>query len=74
MNKIIEQISFWGAVVASLLLALNISCSGWAFIPFLLSNAATIYLLKKSNAPTVILYQSYFFVIVNLIGIGRWLL
>jgi hypothetical protein len=74
MKILIEQISFWGAVIASLLLALNIPISGWAYILFLLSNLASIYLLKNSNAPKVLIYQIFFFIIINLVGIGRWLL
>jgi hypothetical protein len=74
MNTIIEQISFWGAIIGSLLLALHIPVSGWAYIPFLMSNVATIYLLRSSNAPKVIGWQCVFFIIINIIGIGRWLL
>jgi hypothetical protein len=74
MRTLIEHISFWGAVIGSLLLALNIPVSGWAYIPFLLSNFATIYLLKHSNASKAISWQAWVFIVVNLIGIGRWLL
>jgi len=74
MKTVIEQISFWGAVIGSLLLALHIPVSGWAYIPFLLSNFATIYLLRNSNAPKVIGLQCVFFIIINLIGITQWLL
>lgn len=74
LKTIIEQVSFWGAVLGSLLLALNIPVSGWAYIPFLLSNFASIYILRHSNAPNVIMYQIFFFIVINIIGIGRWLL
>jgi hypothetical protein len=74
MKTVIEQISFWGAVVGSLLLALHIPISGWAYIPFLMSNVASIYLLRKTNVPKVISYQIVFFIIINLIGITQWLL
>jgi hypothetical protein len=74
MRTLIEHISFWGAVIGSLLLALHIPVSGWAYIPFLLSNFATIYLLKHSNASKAVSWQSWFFIFINLIGIGRWLL
>jgi hypothetical protein len=75
MKTLIEQISLWGAIVGSLLLALNIPVSGWAYIPFLLSNLATLYLLKNVNqVPKVLTWQIVFFIIINLIGIGRWLL
>jgi hypothetical protein len=74
METLIEQISFWGAIIGSLLLALHITVSGWAYILFMLSNIATIYLLKKSDAPKIIGWQCWFFIVINLIGIGRWLL
>jgi len=74
MKTLIEQISLWGAIIGALLIALNITISGWAFIPFLLSNIATIYLLKKSDAPKVIGWQCWFFLFVNILGIVRWLL
>jgi len=74
MNTIIEQVSFWGAVVGSVLLALNIPISGWAYIPFLISNIATIYLLKRSNAPKIVAWQSGFFIFINIVGIVRWLI
>jgi len=74
MKTLIEQISFWGAIVGSLLLALHIPISGWAYIPFLLSNIASMYLLKHSNAPKVLSYQIVFFIAINLVGITQWLL
>jgi hypothetical protein len=74
MNVLIRRVSLWGAVLGASLLALHISISGWAYIPFLLSNFATIYLLRKSNAPKEIEYQSLFFIVINLIGIVRWLI
>jgi len=74
MQMLLEQISFWGAVIGSLLLALHIPVSGWAYIPFLMSNFATIYLLRKTNAPKVIGWQCVFFIVINIIGIGRWML
>lgn len=74
MDTLVGQISFWGAIIGSLLLALHISLSGWAYIPFLISNIATIYLLKSSNAPKIIGWQCWFFIFINTVGIVRWLL
>ncbi len=74
MKILVEQIALWGSVIGSLLLALNLPISGWAFIPYLVSNIATIYLLSQSDAPKVLTYQCIFFIAVNMIGIGRWLL
>lgn len=74
MKLIIEQLSFWGAITGALLLALNIPVSGWAFIPYLASNIANVYLLRNSTAPKVIEYQVWVFIIINVIGIVRWLI
>jgi hypothetical protein len=74
MKILIEQISFWGAIVGSLLLAIHIPISGWAYIPFLLSNIASLYLLRHTNAPKVLSYQIVFFIAINLVGISQWLL
>lgn len=74
MKIFFEQMSFWGAVLASLLLALNLPISGWAYILFLTSNVATSYILRGTNTPKVIVYQNYYFVLINIIGIVRWLL
>lgn len=74
MQHIIEHISFWGGVLGAALLAVHISVSGWAYIPFLLSNIASIVLLRNSNASRSIEYQCWFFLVINIIGIVRWLL
>jgi hypothetical protein len=74
IEKIIEQAALWGSIVGSLMLALLITISGWAFFPYLIGNLASIYCLRKSNAPKVIEYQCYWFLVINFIGIYRWLL
>lgn len=74
MKTLIEQISFWCGIMAALLLALHIPISGWAYILFLLSNVASYYLLRGTNAPKIISYQLIGFVVINLIGITQWLL
>ncbi len=74
MKIFLEQVSLWGSVIASLLLALHLPYSGWAFILYLFSNFASIYLLKHSDAPKVITYQIVFFIFINLVGINQWLL
>jgi len=74
MRLLIEHISFWSGIVASLLLALNVPVSGWAYILFIISNVITLYLLKNTSAPKVISYQIWFFLLINIVGIIRWLL
>lgn len=74
MKKFIGHISFWGAVVGAILLALNLPISGWGYIPFTMSNLASLHLLRESNGPKPISYQLIFFIIINLIGIYCWLI
>jgi hypothetical protein len=71
--RLLEHVSLWGSVLGATLIALHIPISGWAFIPYLLSNFASIYLLQKSDAPKVIQYQIIYFVIMNIIGVFRWI-
>jgi hypothetical protein len=73
-NTIIGQIAFWGSVIGAILIALHLPISGWAFIPYIVSNIASIYILRKADGPKVITYQAWFFLVINIIGIGRWLL
>lgn len=73
MSIFLEYTSFVGAIVGSLLIALNLPISGWAFIPFMLSNVASIIILRRTNAPKVIVYQAWWFVLINCVGIIRWL-
>jgi len=73
MKIIIEQISFWGAILGTLLLALHLPISGWAYIILIASNAATLFLLKKTDAPKVVSWQIWAFVVINVVGIFCWL-
>lgn len=73
MKTLIEQISLWGAILGSTLLAINISVSGWAYVPFLLSNIASLCVLSRINAPNALILQNLFFVIINIVGLVRWL-
>ncbi len=74
MKVVLEQISFWGAISGALMIAVNLPISGWAFIPFLMSNMSSLYLLRGTNVPRVIVYQLFVFLVINLVGVGRWLL
>lgn len=70
----ISAISFWGAIIGALLLAVNIPVSGWAYIPFLLSNIASFYIMRRDNGPRVITWQITAFTFINVIGLVRWIL
>ena len=49
-KRIIEAISFTGAVVGALFVSLNIGIGAYGYMLFLASNIASIILLRKSNA------------------------
>ena len=72
MIFLIKQLSFWGAVAASLILALKLPFGIIAYILFLISNIASIYLLKDSPEAKVISLQIWFFMFINVIGVVRW--
>jgi hypothetical protein len=74
LKKILEYVSFYGAIFAALLLAINIPISGYAYIIFVCADIATLYLIKNTDAPVVIKKRTIFFMISNFIGIVRWLM
>lgn len=74
VTKIIEYASLITAMVASIMLALHLPFAGWAFVIYLISNATSLYVLKGTNAPKVIMYQMIFFAIINVIGVKQWLI
>jgi hypothetical protein len=72
-RRILELVSFLAAVVGATLVALNIGIGLYGYILFTASSIATIILLRHSNASKVIEWQTYVFVIVNVVGIIRHL-
>ncbi len=74
MKKFISFVSFWCAISDALLLALNIPGSGWAYVILLLSNIASIYIMRRNNGPKVIEWQISAFLLINAVGIIRWIL
>jgi hypothetical protein len=74
LQKTLEMVALFGAIIGSLLLALNIPVSGWAYIPFLMSSLANMWILRGTTAPKVVMYQNVYFSAVNVIGIVRWLI
>ena len=74
LKTISNHLSFWCAIAASLLLALNVPISGWAYILFMMSNITSLYIMRNTTTPDSIKYQIWFFMIINIIGIIRWLI
>ena len=70
IEKLANIIALGGAVTGSALVAANIGAAGIGYIMFLASSIASVYLLmRSSDAPTSLIYQNVFFVVINLIGI-----
>ena len=69
VKKLLELISFWFAVIGATCVALNIGIGLYGYILFTVASFCTIILLRQSNAPKVIEWQTYVFVIVNVVGI-----
>lgn len=70
--RVIEALSLGGAIIGSALLAFNVGLNQLGYVFFLISSCATIYLLVRSNASKAVLYQTFWFSLVNVIGILRW--
>jgi hypothetical protein len=70
---VIKWVGTFSGIAGSLLVALNISISGYGFILFTISSISwgvAAWIMKETS---LLMLQSVFFV-VNIIGISRWLL
>ncbi len=61
------------AVVGALAIALNIPYSGWGFVAFLVSSVCWSIAGFMMKEPSLVVLQGTF-VVINLIGIYRWLI
>ena len=73
MKRLLDVVALGGAMIGSVLLAANISISGYGYVFFLASSIAGMFLLRKSNASRAMFWQMVFFTGMNLFGIVRWL-
>lgn len=64
--------SLWGSAGA-LILAFNVSWSGWGWCAFLVSNIAWIVYAWRTHQRSL-LYQQAVFTATTLVGIWNWLL
>jgi len=73
MMKFVEWSGALLGVGAALLLALNIPISAWAYVLYLLSSILLLLwaVLEKAYG---IAFQNFVFILINLIGIYRWLI
>jgi hypothetical protein len=61
------------AIVGALVIALNLPFSGWGFVAFLISSVIWTIAGIMMKEPSLVVLQGTF-VIINLIGIYRWLI
>lgn len=71
--KFVEWSGALLGVGAALLLALNIAISAWAYVLYLCSSILLLIwaIFKKAYG---IAFQNLIFILINLIGIYRWLI
>ena len=61
------------AIIGALAIALNIPYSGWGFVAFLVSSLSWSIAGFMMKEPSLVVLQGTF-VVINLIGIYRWLI
>ncbi len=73
VSKFIEWTGSLTGVSAAVLLALNMSISGWAYVFYLLSSVLLLIWGLREKAYGVA-FQNLVFIAINLLGIYRWLI
>ena len=73
-KRLLEVLSLVGAILGASLIAANINCNAIGYVAFFVSNAASAVLLMNSNASKVLLYETIFFTVINVVGFVRYFL
>lgn len=73
LDKIIGFVAFAGAVIGSTIVALDLGINWVGYVFFLASSTASVKLLMGSNASRSLLYTNLYFVVVNVVGLVRYL-
>jgi hypothetical protein len=74
MNTLPGILVLYGSMAGSALIALNIGMNLLGFCFFLASSIASAWVMRgATGSGKAILYQSYFFIVMNVIGIYRHL-
>ncbi len=73
VSQIIEWAGSLTGVSAAVLLALNISVSGWAYVFYLFSSILLLIWGLREKAHGVA-FQNLVFIAINILGIYRWLI
>lgn len=72
MKKTLDIVALGGAMVGSLLIALNLGVTVIGYGFFLASSIASVRLLMMSDASKSLLLTNLWFVIMNVIGLVRY--
>ncbi|CAA6821146.1 MAG: Unknown protein [uncultured Thiotrichaceae bacterium] len=73
LNLFLEWIGTVMAVSAAILLAINIPISGWAYVFYLVSSVLLMWWGFRRKAYGIAM-QNVVFIVINIIGIYRWLI
>jgi hypothetical protein len=72
IKRIADVVAVVGAIMGSSMIACNIGYNVVGYIAFLVSGVATVYLLSLSNASNSLKLITYFYLIINVVGIIRY--
>lgn len=72
MKKTLDTVALGGAMIGSLLIALNLGVTVIGYGFFLASSIASVRLLMMSDASKALLLTNLWFVLMNVIGIIRY--
>ena len=71
-DVIIDILAISGAISGSTLIALNIGLNLYGYIAFMLSGIASIIHLRSCNARWSLKFITYFYFVVNIVGVIRY--
>lgn len=73
MKQVFDVLALGGAMGGSALIAANIGLNQLGYLLFFLSSVSSLVLLRRvDNAPKALVYQTVFFIVMNLIGLIRY--
>jgi hypothetical protein len=71
-DEIIDIIAMGGAMIGSTLIALNIGLNQYGYMMFMVSGLASIYHLNHSNVRKSMKFNTWFYLVVDILGIIRY--
>lgn len=73
MKQVFDVLALGGAMGGSALIAANVCLNQLGYLLFFLSSVSSLVLLRRvDNAPKALVYQTVFFIVMNLIGLVRY--